>query len=306
MPYNPASDFVGLWRAVSGGVEKAEMPGLDFLVAALGRAGILRVVTSQTAPAVNQTTTAWFRPASPSFSTEGVLYLWDANANTYAPATPELFFSSGSNTGGGDGGGDGGGGGSDMAIISPTPPVSPSAGQQWWNGTIMQVWDGGMWKTVGPPQGAAGALETSTTTFAITQTGDITIPSGSWEVVNLTASPLVDTLPGSWDPITHKYTPKKAGNYAFTVRGRTDITSGFSAGVAILKNDDGIFDNSSADTIVGITSATGIAYAWQSASGYAQMNGTTDYVRYFAYVNTTSKKLLDAGSNPVFYALRLS
>ena len=91
MPYEPSTDFVGLWRAISNGVEKAEMPGLDFVVAALGRAGILNVVFSEVPPEANQTTTAWFRTANPSYAAEGALYLWDARIGAYAPASPELF-----------------------------------------------------------------------------------------------------------------------------------------------------------------------------------------------------------------------
>lgn len=91
MPYDPSIDFVGLWRSISTGVEKAEMPGLDFVVAALGRAGIINVVFSQLPPETNQTTTAWFRTANPSYAAEGALYLWDARIGAYAPATPELF-----------------------------------------------------------------------------------------------------------------------------------------------------------------------------------------------------------------------
>lgn len=91
MPYEPSTDFVGLWRAVLGGVEKSELPGLDFVVAALGRAGIIRVVFSEVAPTVNQSTTAWFRTAHPSYAAEGALYLWDQRLGTYVPATPELF-----------------------------------------------------------------------------------------------------------------------------------------------------------------------------------------------------------------------
>lgn len=108
MPYNPSTDFVGLWRAISGGVEKNEMPGLDFVVAALGRAGILRVVFSATAPTTNQSTTAWFQPANPSYAAEGALFLW--NGTAYVPATPELF----------NGGGGGGGGGTAAGLIPVT------------------------------------------------------------------------------------------------------------------------------------------------------------------------------------------
>jgi hypothetical protein len=91
MVYDPSTDFVGLWRAILGGVEKAEMPGLDFVVAALGRSGLIRVVFSEIPPTVNQRTTAWFKTAHPSYAAEGALYLWDERLGTYVPATPELF-----------------------------------------------------------------------------------------------------------------------------------------------------------------------------------------------------------------------
>ncbi len=92
MAYNYLTDFVGLWRAVPSGVEKGEMPGLDFVVAALGRAGILNLVISGSPPVVNQDTTAWFKPSAspPDYAAEGVLYLW--NGSAYVPATPALFY----------------------------------------------------------------------------------------------------------------------------------------------------------------------------------------------------------------------
>lgn len=92
MAYNYLTDFVGLWRATTGGVEKGEMPGLDFVIAALGRAGILNLIISGSPPVVNQDTTAWFKPSvsPPDYAAEGTLYLW--NGTTYVPATPGLFF----------------------------------------------------------------------------------------------------------------------------------------------------------------------------------------------------------------------
>jgi hypothetical protein len=300
MPYNPSSDFVGLWRAVSGGVEKAQMPGMDFVVAALERAGLLRVVTSQTAPVVNQSTTAWFKPLPSSFSGEGSLFLWDPSLNMYVPATPELFH--GGSTGGGGGGGDGGGGtgDSDMAIISPTPPVSPVAGQQWWDGTKMQVWDGAVWKLIGPPAGPGGAaLETSTLVFAITQSNPLTVTASTWVIINYTDSPQVDTIAGSWDPVTKKYTAKKPGFYA--VQCRTWPGTG-TGGVAILKNDDGIFDNNNAD--ITISMDLNSVPAMGLAVGFVQMNGTTDYVRCFGY--NQGALLNPVGSSPAFSVLRLS
>lgn len=92
MVYNPATDFLALWRASGGAVSKVEMPGLDYVVAALGRAGVINVIVQAAAPIANQSTTAWFQTAVPGYSAEGVLRLWDATAATYAAATPRLFF----------------------------------------------------------------------------------------------------------------------------------------------------------------------------------------------------------------------
>jgi len=91
MSYQPSTDFIGLWRHVIGGVEKATMPGLDWWVAAMGRAGLINLHVSAMPPITNQETTAWFLPASPSYSAEGALYLWDKEVGSYRPATPELF-----------------------------------------------------------------------------------------------------------------------------------------------------------------------------------------------------------------------
>jgi hypothetical protein len=334
MPYNPSSDFVGLWRAISGNVEKAQMPGLDFVIQALARAGLMRMVTSATAPTTNQTTTAWFRPSSPSFASEGTLFLWDISLNMYVPATPELFhtmISGGDTSTGGGGGGGGipeapndgvqygrqslawtpvagsavippGTGVDDMAIISGTAPASPAVGQQWWNGTIMQVWDGAQWKVVGPPTDATGgALQPTTLAFAMSQETQLTIPSDTaWHILPYAASPIVDTGPG-WDNTTKKFTPKKAGYYAFSLRA-VQSNVGQSGGIAILKNDDGIYDSTVGDLVVA--QATVATASWMSITGFAQMNGTTDYVRAFAL--SQNGIFAACGSSPVYSALRLA
>lgn len=89
MTYNPATDFLALWRNIAGAVSKVEMPGLDYVVAALARAGLITLSVSATAPTVSQQTTAWLHTAVPSNSAEGVLNLW--NGAAYVPATPALF-----------------------------------------------------------------------------------------------------------------------------------------------------------------------------------------------------------------------
>jgi hypothetical protein len=91
MTYAAGTDFVGLYRTMTGGTKKAEMPSLDFIVAAMQRAGILVVSIGGSQPTANQAKTAWFRPATPSYSGEGVLYFWDTVSSAYLPATPKLF-----------------------------------------------------------------------------------------------------------------------------------------------------------------------------------------------------------------------
>jgi hypothetical protein len=91
MVYNAATDFLGLWRASGGNVSKMEMPGLDFVISALARAGVITVSVSATAPVANQSITAWLRAAVPSYSAEGAFFLWDKVTTNYLAATPALF-----------------------------------------------------------------------------------------------------------------------------------------------------------------------------------------------------------------------
>jgi hypothetical protein len=334
MPYNPSSDFVGLWHTVTGGVEKAQMPGLDFVIQALGRAGIMRVVTSATAPIVNQSTTAWFRPNSPSFAGEGLLFLWDTALDMYVPATPELFHKmvSGGDTPlgdtvpeapndgkqygrqnlqwtevihTGDGGNGGTGGGvSEMAFVGNAAPSSPAAGQMWWDDddNILKVYDGESWNTVGPQTGPSGQLlTTSTLVFAMTIATTVTVGVGTWTIVPYTATPQIDLTgtPSGWDPVTKKLTPKKPGYYIFNARGYPST----SGGIAILKNDDGTFNSTASDIVIGLQTST--TAGWLSTNAITQMNGTTDYVRVFAYAGAGGT-LTGSGGNPIWSALVLA
>lgn len=91
MSYSATTDFLALLRQTSGGVRTERMPGLDYVVLALARAGIITLSVSQTAPATNQSTTAWFKPAVPSWNAEGALYLWNVVTAQYELATPALW-----------------------------------------------------------------------------------------------------------------------------------------------------------------------------------------------------------------------
>lgn len=91
MAYNPVTDFVGLWRLAAGQVSKLEMPGLDFVLAAFARSGLITLSVSATPPLANQSTTAWLQAAVPSNTAEGTLRLWDPVGAAYVPATAALF-----------------------------------------------------------------------------------------------------------------------------------------------------------------------------------------------------------------------
>lgn len=91
MGYSPTTDFLALLRLTPGGVRTEKVPGLDYVAAALARAGMINLSVGQTAPTSNQATTAWFKPALPSWSAEGKLYLWNPLTVQYEQATPTLW-----------------------------------------------------------------------------------------------------------------------------------------------------------------------------------------------------------------------
>lgn len=91
MSYDPVTDFLALLRQAGSEVDVARMPGLDFTVSALARGGMISLHAGQTAPIANQSTTAWFQPANPSWTAEGVLRLWNAFTEAYEVATPALW-----------------------------------------------------------------------------------------------------------------------------------------------------------------------------------------------------------------------
>lgn len=91
MSYEPTTDFLALLRLTAGGVRSERVPGLDFTVSALGRAGLISLFTGQTAPVVNPATTVWFKPAVPSWTGEGEIFIWNTGLAVYQHATPTLW-----------------------------------------------------------------------------------------------------------------------------------------------------------------------------------------------------------------------
>jgi hypothetical protein len=92
MAYNSATDFLALLRNTANGERIASVPGLDYVVSAMARAGMFTLSVSQAAPTMNQSSTVWFKPASPnSWSAEGAVFLWNSVSMQYEPAHPSLW-----------------------------------------------------------------------------------------------------------------------------------------------------------------------------------------------------------------------
>lgn len=92
MSYNPITDFAALLRLLADGtVSQERMPGLDYVLAALARAGLFRLSVGQSPPTADQQNTVWLKPSLPSWVAEGVVFLWDASAGAYVVATPALW-----------------------------------------------------------------------------------------------------------------------------------------------------------------------------------------------------------------------
>lgn len=94
MSYAATTDFIALLRQTSGGVRTERMPGLDYVMAAMFRAGIFSVAVGQVAPVANQSTTVWFKPApAGSWAAEGAVFLYNLSTLEYEPANPILWSS---------------------------------------------------------------------------------------------------------------------------------------------------------------------------------------------------------------------
>jgi len=91
MAYNFVTDFMALVRNTAGGARTVRAPTLDVVIATLARANMFALYVGATAPTANQATTVWLKPATQSWSAEGVVYLWNAADAQYELATPKLF-----------------------------------------------------------------------------------------------------------------------------------------------------------------------------------------------------------------------
>jgi len=92
MAYNAVTDFLALLRQTSGGPRMARVPGLDYVLAALARAGMFLLSVSATEPVTNQATTVWLKPfPQGSELGEGSVFLWNPDTLEFEGATPALW-----------------------------------------------------------------------------------------------------------------------------------------------------------------------------------------------------------------------
>lgn len=91
MSYTVTTDFLALLRQTPGGERLASMPGLDYILSAMARAGMFTLSVGQTAPVVNQPTTVWLKPSIPSWVSEGTVLLWNPATLQYELATNALW-----------------------------------------------------------------------------------------------------------------------------------------------------------------------------------------------------------------------
>jgi hypothetical protein len=236
-----------------------------------------------------------FGTTAPSFPIRGNFW-WDGIRLWLFDGAAWVDIVKSANTGGS---GSGSTGGSGNVIIGVNPPGNPAIGEEWWNGSQLYVWDGSTWKVVGP--GAlSGPVPTTTQVFSIGCPNNLTglgISSSAWTVVPFNVNPTVDPAL-SYSLTTHQITPNKPGFYLYFAR----IYSGGSAGVALVRNDTGTYTGTNAPedtTFISTTAAQG----WMMTSGIALMNGTTDFVRLWAFDSTGS--FHSTGSNPVLRAYLL-
>jgi hypothetical protein len=233
-----------------------------------------------------------FGTTAPSFPIRGNFW-WDGIRLWMFDGAAWVDIVKSANTGGSSGSGSTGGSGN--VIIGVNPPGNPVIGEEWWNGSQLYVWDGSTWKVVGP--GAlSGPVPTTTQTFSIGAPTNLTTPalgtsSAAWTVVPFNVAPTIDPAL-AYNGTTHQITPNKPGFYLFSAR----MYSGGSAGVALVRNDTGTYTGTNAPedtTLISTTAAQG----WMMTNGIVLMNGTTDFVRLWAWDSTAI--FHNTGSNPV-------
>jgi hypothetical protein len=199
--------------------------------------------TGSTPPASPFNGQLWFNGST--------LYVWDGNA--WVPTSTTKSF------------------------VQATAPPAPNPGDLWFDGTVQRIWSGTAWVLVGP--GATiGPVPTTTQVFSVQTVSQSPITASAWDIAPINGTPGIN-INGNWNVTTKQWTPAVAGMYYYQILGWNP------SGIALLslaKNDSG---GPYADlTTMPIVAAVEVTQAqWLFGNGITHMNGTTDFVRLWAY-----------------------
>lgn len=199
---------------------------------------------------------------------------------------------------GAGGGGGGSASGAGTVVISGTAPGNPETGSQWWDGSVLRMWNGSTWVVIGPGA-AAGPVPTTTHTFSMMQASNLTVSSTAWEIVPFSGSPTVDPQL-AYNSSTRQIKPTKAGVYMWSFSMPVEGTAGNYVAAILAFNDPGTVDDNTVRYVaVNSVVVSANSEAWLTGTGSILMNGTTDYVRLWAFagagvIDGTGSPMLDA------------
>lgn len=166
--------------------------------------------------------------------------------------------------------------------VQATAPPAPNPGDLWFDGTQLRIWSGSAWNLVGPGA-TVGPVPTTTQVFSLTMAGGLSLGANTVTLVPFTTTPIIDTMQG-WNPTTHQFMPTLPGAYMSLCKQWAHGVGGYSAGHLTMKNDNGTY-TPGASLIVQETQAASTAGIDNiiTTNGMVHLNGTTDYLRYWAW-----------------------
>lgn len=102
---------------------------------------------------------------------------------------------------------------------------------------------------------------------------------------------LFDTA-GCFDTSTYRFTPNVAGYYQIQAACRISGTSPTTSVWSIYKNGSNVNE-------LNVTST--FSYEAREVSSLLYLNGSTDYVEFYCYINASSSQTFNSGSNVTYF-----
>jgi len=177
-------------------------------------------------------------------------------------------------------------------------PPNPVRGHFFWDGVNLWMFDGAVWVAVGG-QGGGPDQHQQEPQFSLVTAVDQPLAGDHWQVITPSVAPF--DVQGGWDSLQHRWTPRVKGVYLFIANCFVISVSG-AAALAIGMNDNGTQDNLGVP--VGMqeqATGTGVAGGWLNCTGGVTMNGTTDFVRFFAFSSGTGGKVASGSRISAFF-----